>query len=153
MLWNASTPGRSDIGRKLHRDLGLPLRQHPLQVQRRVFPLELVFANVKFSSIGSPELAVPQERSGLARVVVAVVIEEDDLAADLLLQPARRPILATRNRLGKNPHGCWPKQMTGAGLMMPASSGRRSVARADQRLQTPGSAATQAAHPMTLYQR
>src|ERR1017187_2250287 len=26
-------------------------------------------------------------------------------------------IFANRNRFGKNPHGCWPKQMTGAVVM------------------------------------
>src|ERR1022692_359578 len=25
--------------------------------------------------------------------------------------------LANRNRFGKNPHGCWPKQMTGVGFI------------------------------------
>ena len=45
-----------------------------------------------------------QKSLRLAGIVVAVVVEEHNFA--------------TRNRFGKNPHGCWPKQMTGGVLMI-----------------------------------
>ena len=60
-----------------------------LEVQRRELALELVGeGEVELDRLA--RLAVAQDRAGLAEVVVAVVAEEDDLAADLRLQPPRR---------------------------------------------------------------
>ena len=125
--------------------------RNALEVERRELALELVLEReIELDRLAG--LAVAQGGPGLAEVVVAVVAEEDDLAADLGLQPPGRRILATRKRRGKNPHGCWPKQMTGLAVMASA----RASARAG-----PGPSAawstrlnsTQAAQPITLYQR
>ena len=58
--------------------------------------------------------AMAQDGSRFARIVIAVVEEENDLAADFPLQSPRRSGFWRRKRFGKNPQGCWPKQMIGA---------------------------------------
>ena len=67
---------------------------------------------------------MPQDGPGLARIVIGIVAEEDDLAAELRLQPAGGLDFGDEKALGKNPHGCWPKQMTGA-VLMRVRRGRR----------------------------
>ncbi|MGC4081633.1 MAG: hypothetical protein QM736_05845 [Vicinamibacterales bacterium] len=48
-----------------------------------------MFAKAKFSVCVGVGFVVSQDRLRLARVVVAVVVEEHDLPADFLLEPAR----------------------------------------------------------------
>src|SRR6187455_2635256 len=66
----------------------LCLRHNPFREERR----ELLLNLVRESEIQAPRLSrmqLAEDGHGLARVVVAVVIEENNLAADLLLQATR----------------------------------------------------------------
>ena len=82
-------PLGADVGADLVGGAGLPVGADALEVQRRELPLHLVVeGEVELERLA--RLAVAQGRAGLAEVVVAVVAEEDDLAADLRLQPPRR---------------------------------------------------------------
>ena len=107
------------------RRAGVPVGQDPLQVERRELALDLVVeGEVELDRLA--RLAVTQRRAGLAEVVVAVVAEEDDLAADLRLEPPRRRDLGERKRRGKKPQGCWPKQMTGVAVMVVGTASARA---------------------------
>jgi len=57
--------------------------------------------------------AVSQEGGGLAWIVVAVVIEEDDLSAQLGLETAGGLDFGEKETARENPQGCWPKQISG----------------------------------------
>ena len=65
----------------------LPVWRDALEAKRGKFPLGLV-GEGKIKDGGFVGLAMAQDGLGLARVVVAIVIEEDDFAADLLLEAA-----------------------------------------------------------------
>jgi hypothetical protein len=66
------------------------LRRYPLQIEGRIFALQLVFeGEIDFKRLVG--FAMAQEGSGFARIVIAVVIEEDNLTADFGLEPLRRP--------------------------------------------------------------
>ena len=67
----------------------MPVGADSLEIQRRELPLHLVVeGEIELERLA--RLAVPQGRAGFAEVVVAVVAEEHDLAADLGLEPPRR---------------------------------------------------------------
>ena len=79
----------TDVIRQLERGFVLPAGGNLLEVLRRKFPLDPVFE-------GEVELgrligfAMAQDGLRLARVVVAVVAEINDFAADFRLQPPGR---------------------------------------------------------------
>ena len=80
------------VGRHALRELlgqfRLRFRQDSLGKERR----ELLLNLVREGEIEAPRLSgmqLAQDGHRLARVVVAIMIEENDLSADLLLQPAR----------------------------------------------------------------
>src|SRR4051794_22764857 len=78
---------RSDVVRQLARDPGLPIWSDALGVERRKLFLDLVRElEIERALVAGALFA--QHRRGLPRVVVAVVKEEHDLAADLALQAA-----------------------------------------------------------------
>ena len=91
----------------------LPAVGNFFEIKRRKFALDTISeGKVKLRRfIG---FTVAQNGSGFAWIMIAVVKEENNLTADFTLQPARGWIFANRKRFGKNPHGCWPKQMIGA---------------------------------------
>ncbi len=61
-----------------------------------------LLANAKFKRRSSPRVPVAQDRDRLARVVIAVVIEKDDFAPDLLLQAAGGLDLCEKKPARKN---------------------------------------------------
>ena len=74
------------VVRELEQRPGLPVRGDALRVERRELPLELAGdREVQLRRLAG--LAMAQDRPRLARIVVAVVAEEDDSPADLRLQP------------------------------------------------------------------
>ena len=70
-----------DVIRQLEQRFVLPAGGNAFEVLRRKFPLEPVFeGEIELGRfIG---LAMAQDGSGFARIVVAVVAEEDDFAAE-----------------------------------------------------------------------
>ena len=82
----------------------MPVGADALEVQRRELPLHLVVeGEVELERLA--RLAVAQGGAGLAEVVVAVVAEEDDLAADLGLEPPRRGDLGVEVAPGEEAAG------------------------------------------------
>ncbi|MGA2441052.1 MAG: hypothetical protein ABSH08_08840 [Tepidisphaeraceae bacterium] len=99
---------------QLYRRFGLPIHHDPLEEQRREFSLELVFEG----KVGVERLAVfsmPQTGLRFARIVIAVVVEEDDLASDLVPQPPGGLHFRKQKSLGKNPAGLLAKADDGRG--------------------------------------
>ncbi len=144
-------PAGVDVGAELVRGAGLPVGADALEVQRRELALDLVLEReVELDRLA--RLAVAQGGAGLAEVVVAVVAEEDDLAADLRLEPPRRGDLGVEVAPGEE----------AARLLAEADDGGGShgfvVASARD---SPGPSAawstrlkpTHAAQPIRLYQR
>ena len=85
---NLDQPALDVIG-QLEQRLVLPAGGNAFEVLRRKFSLKPVFeGEVELGRfIG---LAMAQDGFGFARIVVAVVVEENDFAADLRLQPPGR---------------------------------------------------------------
>ncbi len=67
----------------------VPFREHAFQIKRRIFALNLV-GERKVHLARRARIVVAQNGFGFARVVIAIVIEEDDFAADFALQTPRR---------------------------------------------------------------
>ena len=124
-------------------------RRDPLEVERRELALDLVLEG-EVERAGLPGLAVPQRGLRLPRVVVAVVAEEDDLAAELGLEPAGREDLGRKEPPREEPARLLAEADDRARLM-PWPAPRPApgpIAAWRTRLN-----AMQAAQPMTLYQR
>jgi hypothetical protein len=80
--------GRGDVGGELAGGGVAPVGGDFLGVKRRELALGFV-GEGKVEGEGRVGLAVAERGLGLAGVLIAVVLEEDDLAADLGLQFAR----------------------------------------------------------------
>ena len=78
----------SDVVRQLSRGFRLPFRQDSFRVKWRELLLDLV-RELEIQRIFASGMAFTKDGNGLARIVIAVVKKEDDLAADFLLQPSR----------------------------------------------------------------
>ena len=122
-----------------------------LRIQRREFPLELVLeGEIELRRLAG--LAMAQDGLRFARVVVAVVIEEDDFAADFRLQPAGGQDFGEEKPLREEPARLLAETDDRRG----AHGGtlrRRRCGRAEQRLAAATLNSTQAAQPIRLYQR
>ena len=130
-------PAGVDVGAELVGGAGVPVGADPLEVQRRELPLDLVVeGEVELDRLA--RLAVAQGGAGLAEVVVAVVAEEDDLAADLRLEPPRRGDLGVEvapreeaarllaeadDGRGRSWHASAPPHATGRGRARPGAPG------------------------------
>ena len=77
-----------NVVRQLARQLRLPFRQDALGIQRRKLLLNLV-RELEIESILTSGVPFAQDRVRLAAIMIAVVKKENDLAANLFLQPAR----------------------------------------------------------------
>lgn len=86
VLENLNQPAVCVI-RQLEQRFLLPAFRDAFEMQRRKFPLKTV-GESEIQLRGFPGFAMAQECPGLARIVVAVVVEEDDLAADFFLESA-----------------------------------------------------------------
>ena len=82
----------------------LPAGGDALEEQRRELALDLVVEG-EIEPDRLAGLAVAQDGLGLARIVVAVVAEEDDLAADLGLEPPGRLDLGDEEAPREKPAG------------------------------------------------
>ena len=132
--------------RQLAGDFLLPLWQHLFREERRELLLQLV-GKLK---IEAPQLPVEIAQDGysLPRVVIAIVIEENDFASDFSLQPARGLDFCVEEAARENP----------ARLLAEANDGRRHAVR---RLVAPANTVPcrsvenrhTAAQPITLYHR
>jgi hypothetical protein len=79
----------TDIIRQLEQRLAVPVAGNALEVKRREFSLEPVFeGEVELRRLAG--LAMAEERLGFARIMITVVVEENNFTADLRLQPAGR---------------------------------------------------------------
>ncbi|HEX7568968.1 MAG TPA: hypothetical protein VF492_00545, partial [Verrucomicrobiae bacterium] len=81
--------GMFNIVRQLKLGLVLPIGGNALEMKRGKFPLDFVCER-KIEHRWLIGLAMTQDGLGFARIVVAVVTEENNLAADFRLQPPRR---------------------------------------------------------------
>ena len=100
LVRKASTQRAAHEGRQLAGGVVAPAGGHALQEERREFALQLVLEG-EIEPARRAGLAVAQDGLRLARIVVAVVAEEDDLAAELRLQPPRGPDLGEEEPAGK----------------------------------------------------
>jgi hypothetical protein len=81
--------GMTDVIRQLEQRLAVPVAGNAFEVKRREFSLEPVFeSEVELRRLAG--LAMAEKRLGFARIMVAVVAEENNFAAHLPLQPAGR---------------------------------------------------------------
>ena len=88
-LFKCLDPSAVHIRRQLNRRLVPPFIENPLAIKRREFPLNFILkCEINFKRL--TRLAMTQQRFSLSRVVITVMIEKDDLPADLRLQPASR---------------------------------------------------------------
>ncbi len=81
--------GMTDVIRQLEQRFVLPARGNVFEVKRGKFTLDSIFEReVELGRFAG--LAMAEERLGFARIMVAVVAEENNFAAHLPLQPAGR---------------------------------------------------------------
>jgi hypothetical protein len=73
----------------LARSFLVPFRKNAFGIERRKLLLDPIL-ELKIQSYFPVAVVVSQNGSCLARVMIAVVTEKDDFAADLLLQAASR---------------------------------------------------------------
>ena len=117
-------------------------------MQRRELPLHFV-DEAEIQGRRFVRFAMAQHGSGFARIVIAVVTEEDNLPAKLLLEPSRRPDFGHEKPLRKK----------SARLLAEAYDGCAHVADALVCFGRPNPACktrlrnTQAVQPMSGYQR
>src|SRR5262249_45234944 len=106
-----------DIIRELRDGGVLPAGGDALEKERRKFPLNLVgHSEVQLRRL--VRLAMAQEGFRFARIVIAVVIEKNDFAAQFLLKPPRGLDFGEQKS---------PRKKT-AGLLAEANDGRRGHA-------------------------
>ncbi len=140
-----------DVGAKLVRGSRVPVGTYALQVERRELALNLVIEReIELDRLAC--LAVVQRGARLSEVVVAVVAEVNNLAAELCLQPTGRGDLGVEEATGEK----------AARLLSEANDrvGNHGLAGTSARAASGPSAAwiarlkaTHAAQPITLYQR
>ena len=118
----ASTAVRLDVRSELARGVLAPAGRDHLQVERRELALNLVLES-EIHRERLSGLAMAQRCLRFSRIVIAVVEEEHDLTADLLLQPPRGDEFGVQKLRGKKPQGCWPKQMMGADIRNEENAG------------------------------
>src|SRR5262249_5214779 len=139
-----------DVVRQLEQGPARPLRGDALGVEGRELPLDLVGdGEVEVGRL--PGGAMAQDRAGLAGVVVAVVVEEHDAAADLRLQPPRRPDLGHEEAPREEPARLLAEgdhRLVAHAARLASLGVRGPTAAWSARLP-----AMQMAHPITLYQR
>ncbi len=87
-----------DVVRELARKLRLPFRQDPLGIQRRKLFLDLV-RELEIQGVLTSGVPLAQDGDRLTAIMIAVVKKEDDLAANLLLEPARGQDLGVKKSL------------------------------------------------------
>ena len=78
----------SNVVRELAGKPHLPFRQDSLRMQWRKLFLDLI-RELEIQGIFTSRVSFAQHCDRLAAIMIAVVKKEDDLAANLLLQPAR----------------------------------------------------------------
>src|SRR5688572_13411082 len=112
---------RGDVVRQLPRQLRLPVRRNAFGKQRRELLLDLVL-ELEVQRFLLSRMPLAQFRRCFPRIVIAVVKEENDLPADLLLKPVRRGHLGVKKTLGEKTarlltetddrlsHGVWFRQ-------------------------------------------
>jgi len=86
--------------RKLPRSFLVPFRKDAFRIERGKLLLDPIF-ELKIQGYFPVATVVSQNGSCLARVMIAVVTEEDDFSADLLLQPASSHNFSEQESLGK----------------------------------------------------
>ena len=140
-----------DVIGQLERGPAMPVGGNALEIERREFALQLVLeGEIELRRLAG--LAMAQDGLGFARIVVAVVVEEDDLAADLRLQPPGGLDFGDQEPLREEPARLLAETDDGGG--------GHGVGNACAGVAVGPSAAwmtrlnsTQAAQPMKLYQR
>src|SRR3954454_21645402 len=118
----------------------MPPCRDPFQVKRRELLLDLVF-EIEVQRDLAAGMAITNRGNRLTRVVVAVVVKEDNLAADLLLHAARGDNFRVEKAFRKKA----ARLLTETDNRI-AHAGRKTV-----RCKTGASNRT-AAQPMALYQ-
>src|SRR5215471_3347132 len=91
---------RRHISWKLACSILVPFRENAFRIKRRELLLDPIL-ELKIQSYFPIAAVVTQNRSRLARVMIAVVTEKDDFSADLLLQAASRRNFSEQESLGK----------------------------------------------------
>src|SRR5262245_10442548 len=92
--------GRGDISRKLARSFLVPLGKNTLRIQRGKLLLDPIL-KLKIQSDFLIVVVISQNGTCLAWVMIAVVTEKNDFAAEFLLQAAGRCNFGEQESLGK----------------------------------------------------
>ena len=144
-------PAGVDVGAELKGGARVPVGTDALEVQRRELALHLVVeGEIELDRLA--RLAVVQGGAGLAEVVVAVVAEVDDLAAELCLESPGRGDLGVEVAPGEEAARLLSEADDGVG-------GHGLVGTSARAAPGPSAAwiarlkATHAAQPIRLYQR
>src|SRR5690606_17630126 len=128
-LLESREPRLVDVGRKLTGHGLAPAVRDSFQVEWRVLPLKLVCEG-EVQPLQLAGLAVPESGLRFARVVVAVVIEEHDLAAQFALQSPRS--LELREKKSPREKAAWLLPKTNDGCSRCTHTAAESAGAGDE---------------------
>ena len=144
-------PTRLDVDGQLPGGVGLPIGWYALEKKRGKFPLQFV-GEREIQGGGFAAFAVLQSSLGFAPVVVAIVQEENDFAANRGLQPAGRGKLGVKKPSRKKTAGLLAEADDWGGHQELAGFSVNGVVRGRNNwIIRPNN--MQAPQPITLYQR